>query len=217
MQADLERADLDVVLAGQRMALLGDRALWWPDRDAVLLSDLHLGKADIFRRAGIALPHGGTAADLLRLGGIVARTGCTQLWILGDVLHGPAHRAAWYRQWLAWREHHAALQVHVVAGNHDRALPHAALGVHIHAEAVDLDGIVLRHEPAACEGRHVIAGHLHPQAALRGMTRRWPAFWLRDGITVLPAFSGFTAGVVPRLGPGERLVACVEGAAIALG
>ena len=35
-------------------------------------------------------------------------------------------------------------------------------------------------------------------------------------MTVLPAFSQFTAGVVPDLAPGERLIACVEGQAIAL-
>ncbi|MEE7547945.1 phosphoesterase, partial [Xanthomonas sp. Kuri4-1] len=49
-----------------------------------------------------------------------------------------------------------------------------------------------------------------------GLPRRWPAFWLRTGVSVLPAFSQFTAGVVPTLLAGEQLVACVEGTAIAL-
>jgi len=48
------------------------------------------------------------------------------------------------------------------------------------------------------------------------MQRRWPSFWLREGMTILPAFSGFTAGIAPVLGTGERLVACVEDQAIAL-
>jgi len=64
--------------------------------------------------------------------------------------------------------------------------------------------------------RTCLCGHVHPLAALPGLHRRWPAFWLREGLTVLPAFSAFTAGVAPRLRPGERLVACVEGEAIAL-
>ena len=62
----------------------------------------------------------------------------------------------------------------------------------------------------------MIGGHLHPLAALPGLPRRLPAFWLRDRVTVLPAFSQFTAGVVPVLAAGERLVACVDSAAVLL-
>lgn len=197
------------------MTLLGDRALHWPARDALLIADLHLGKADIFRRAGIALPRGGTRNDLHRLQTLVAAHGCSELWILGDVLHGPAHRAAWYRQWLGWREQQAGLAVHVIRGNHDRQLPHAALQVEIHDE-VALGPFLLCHEPHVRDDHHVIAGHLHPQVALPALRRRFPAFWLRHGATVLPAFSAFTAGVVPQLARGEQLVACVEGSTVPL-
>lgn len=48
------------------------------------------------------------------------------------------------------------------------------------------------------------------------MQRRWPAFWLRERLTVLPAYSRFTAGIAPVLATGEQLVACVEDEAIAL-
>lgn len=210
-------ADLAVRLAAEEVVLLGDRALWWPARSALLLADLHLGKADIFRRAGIALPSGGTQGDLLRLQQLVERTGCAQLWILGDVLHGPLHRAAWHTHWMAWRAARPTLQVHVIRGNHDRALAAQALAVEVHDEGVDLGPFLLRHEPCRRPGRHVIAGHLHPLAAPRGLMRRFPAFWLQEGVTILPAFSRFTAGVVPALQPQDRLVACVEGSAIELG
>jgi len=210
-------AELAVQLGGEAMVLLGDRALWWPGRSALLLADLHLGKADIFRRAGIALPSGGTQGDLLRLQELVERTGCAELWILGDVLHGPLHRAAWHQHWMAWRAARPDLQVHVIRGNHDRALTGDALGVAVHDEGVDAGPFLLRHEPCRRPDRHVIAGHLHPLAAPRGLMRRFPAFWLQDGLTVLPAFSRFTAGVVPALEAGDRLVACVDGSAIELG
>jgi hypothetical protein len=51
------------------VVLVGARALYWPARRALLIADLHLGKADVFRRAGIALPSGGTGEDLQRLQG----------------------------------------------------------------------------------------------------------------------------------------------------
>lgn len=208
-------ADLPLQLGGEPMLLLGGRALLWPARRTLLIADLHLGKADVFRRAGIALPTGGTGDDLQRLQGLVTAHQCEQLWILGDVLHGPAHRAAWYQQWLGWREQHAALAIHVVKGNHDRHLPHAALQVELHDRA-RLGPFLLRHEPMADSAAHVLAGHVHPQIALPALRRRFPAFWLRDGITILPAFSAFTAGVVPVLSAGEQLLACVEGSVVPL-
>lgn len=207
--------ELLLLRAGESLVLLGERALYWPTRQALLIADLHLGKADVFRRAGIALPSGGTGEDLNRLQALLDRYACRELWILGDILHGPAHRAAWYQQWLAWRERNAALDVHVLRGNHDRHLPHAQLLVQIHDEA-HLHPFMLRHEPVADAGRHVIAGHLHPQVALPPLRRRFPVFWLRDGMMVLPAFSAFTAGIVPVPAPGEQRVACVEGSLVEL-
>ncbi|RBB99100.1 phosphoesterase, partial [Xanthomonas oryzae pv. oryzae] len=47
-------------LAGETVELLGERALYRPAHRALLIADLHLGKADVFRRAGIGLPAGGT-------------------------------------------------------------------------------------------------------------------------------------------------------------
>ena len=209
-------ADFELFVAGERLRLLGDRALHWPSRSRLLIADLHLGKAEIFRRAGIGLPQGGTAHDLQRLSRMLLDTGAAELWILGDMLHGAAPQAAWRARWNAWREQHAGLRIVALAGNHDRALATAGLGIKLAGTSVEDGAFVLRHDPHLHPQLHVLCGHVHPLAALPGMRRRWPAFWLRNGITVLPAFSHFTAGVVPRLTRGERLVACVEGAVIGL-
>ncbi len=208
--------ELSLPLAGETVQLLGARALYWPARRALLIADLHLGKADLFRRAGIGLPSGGTGDDLARLSQVLQAHPADTLWILGDVLHGSAHRAAWYRQWQGWREQHASLQIGALAGNHDRALPKADLGIELLGEKVQEGPFLLRHDPRPHPTLHVLCGHLHPLARLPGMQRRWPAFWLRSGLSVLPAYSCFTAGVAPVLDDGERLVACVEGDAIAL-
>lgn len=181
-----------------------------------MIADLHLGKADVFRRAGIGLPAGGTGEDIGRLTRLIAARPVDTLYILGDVLHGPAHRAAWYRQWQAWREQHASLRIGALTGNHDRVLPKADLGVELLGAQLSDGPFLLRHDPQAHPSLHVLCGHLHPLARLPGMQRRWPAFWLRDRLTVLPAFSQFTAGIAPVMSPGEQLVACVEDEAIAL-
>ncbi|WP_313139971.1 ligase-associated DNA damage response endonuclease PdeM [Stenotrophomonas sp.] len=208
--------EVEVTLAGESMQLLGERALYWPAREVLMIADLHLGKADVFRRAGISLPVGGTGQDIARLTQLVSGRAVGTLYILGDVLHGPAHRAAWYRQWQAWREQHAGLRIAALAGNHDRVLPKADLGMELLGTQVCEGPFLLRHDPQPHPSLHVLCGHLHPLAKLPGMQRRWPAFWLRERLTVLPAFSQFTAGIAPVLASGEQLVACVEDEAIAL-
>lgn len=213
MPADLRR-QYTVRIAGEPMVLCGDRALFWPARRRLLLADLHLGKADTFRRAGIALPTGGTHHDLDRLSALVADTGATSVWVLGDVLHGPLTDTHWRGAWNAWRAAHPALDVVALAGNHDRALASAALDLHLVGDAVDDGPFALRHAPGVHPTLHVVCGHLHPVASFHALKRRFPVFWLRDGITVLPAFSAFTGGVVVDRASGARRVACVEGEAV---
>lgn len=209
-------ASLALDLAGERVELLGDRALFWPSRSRLLIADLHLGKADIFRRAGIALPSGGTAHDLDRLSALIAHTEARSLWVLGDLLHGAIDTRRWREHWNAWRVEHAELDVAVLAGNHDRALAAAGLDARLLGKAVDEPPFAFRHAPQRHPALHVVCGHLHPVSALPGVRRRWPVFWLHEQLTVLPAFSQFTGGMVVEAASGERRVACVEGDAIAI-
>lgn len=211
-------AGLDVLLAGEPVVLLGERALFWPARSRLVIADLHLGKSHVFRRAGIAVPGGGTEEDLHRLTRLIAATAACELWVVGDVLHGPSSQAAWRDAWMQWRGEHAGVDVAVLAGNHDRALEGAALGMRELGEAREDGPFLFRHLPTADpQGRHVIAGHVHPTTRVPGVPRNWPAFWLRPGMTVLPAFSAFTGGHAVTQELGGALVACVEGAALPLG
>ncbi|SAI69516.1 metallophosphoesterase%2C DNA ligase-associated [Bordetella ansorpii] len=208
---------LAMTLAGETMVLLGARAMYWPARDRLIIADLHLGKEHVFRQAGIAVPQGATRDDLQRLSDLVAETTARELWIVGDVLHGPASQAAWRDAWAAWRRAHAGLDVAALTGNHDRALDGADLGVRQLGEAWADGPFLFRHLPEADgQGRHVIAGHVHPTARVPGVPRSWPVFWLKPGMTVLPAYSAFTGGYAVEAASG-RLVACVEGTVMALG
>ncbi len=199
---------------GEPAWLLADRALYWPARRRLLLSDLHLGKGDAFRRAGIVLPRGGTAHDLARLAAAIAYTGATSVWILGDVLHGAVNDSAWQADWRAFRDAHAGLDLAALAGNHDRQLAGAGLGLRLLGEGVDDGPFALRHEPDDVPGLHVLAGHVHPALTVPGLgQRRWPVFWLRSRSTVLPAFSAFTGGGPMALAPRDGLVVCADGVA----
>src|SRR5690606_27993043 len=164
---------LRLELAGETMLLLGERALFWPARQRLVIADLHLGKSHVFRQAGIAVPSGATHDDLQRLGRLVVATGARELWIVGDLLHGPAAQAAWRDTWLHWRGLHENLDVAALTGNHDRALAQAPLRVRQLGHECEDGPFLFRHVPGVDPaGRHVIAGHVHPQARMPGVPRR---------------------------------------------
>lgn len=196
--------------AGEAVELFADRALYWPAQRTLYIADLHLGKGDVFRRAGIALPSGGSDLDLARLTRLLQHTGATRLRVLGDFLHGAASPRSWRDSWTAWRTAHASLRIGVVTGNHDRALAGAGLALDLLGDAIDEGPFALRHAPQEHPRLHVLCGHLHPVAAPAGLRRRWPAFWLHPGMTVLPAFSRFSGGWRPPATPGATVMACVE-------
>ncbi|WP_133479547.1 ligase-associated DNA damage response endonuclease PdeM [Cognatilysobacter segetis] len=205
---------VEAEIAGEAVLLLASRALYWVRERRLFLSDLHLGKADVFRRAGIGLPRGGTADDLGRLGAAIDATGARSVWILGDVVHGAVHDSAWRDDWAAWRHRHARVEVAALTGNHDRALESAGLGVELLGESFDTGPFALRHEPTVVPGLHVLSGHLHPCVAVPGLgSRRWPVFWLRPETTILPAFSEFTGGCHVDASGRDGLVVCAAGTA----
>jgi DNA ligase-associated metallophosphoesterase len=207
---------LELRLAGEPMQAFADRALYWPARQRLLIADLHLGKGDILRSAGIPVPSGGTGRDLARLDALLRLSGARELWILGDFLHGARH-AGPERAWLQLREAHAGVAVAVLAGNHDRAMRAGTLGVELLRGDVWDGPFRFRHEPleAPRPARgHAVCGHLHPVVRLPGLPGRYPAFLLADGQTVLPAFSAFTGGF--RIDDGaHRWAACARGEMVA--
>lgn len=214
MAADDHGHWVETEIAGEAMHLLAARALYWPRMRRLFLSDLHLGKADVFRRAGIGLPRGGTHGDLQRLADAVALSGATSVWILGDVVHGAVNDSAWRRDWAEWRDAHPHVDVAALSGNHDRALAGAGLEVELLGEAFDVGPFALRHEPCVVDGLHALSGHLHPCVGVPGLgPRRWPVFWLQPRTTVLPAFSEFTGGCQVDASRSDGLVVCAAGTA----
>ncbi|MGY0561476.1 ligase-associated DNA damage response endonuclease PdeM [Luteimonas sp. A277] len=213
---------IDLVIAGEAMRLFADRALYWPARCRLLIADLHLGKGDILRAAGIPVPSGGTGHDLMRLGALLQATGASELWVLGDFLHG-ARQPRVEAAWRAFVSTHPGCTCSVIAGNHDRALVPDAAGV-VHLPDDVRDGpFRFRHMPIDAPGvtdgakgegggpdrEHVICGHVHPVVRLPGLPGRYPALALDPHQSILPAFSTFTGGWL--LEGNRSWIACAHG------
>src|SRR4051795_2696228 len=62
-------------------------ALFWPERRALLVADLHLEKASWFARFGQFLPPYDSHATLAALAAQIDATGATRLYCLGDSFH----------------------------------------------------------------------------------------------------------------------------------
>jgi DNA ligase-associated metallophosphoesterase len=216
------------LLAGEtQVLLLPQRAAWLPVQRALLVADVHLGKAAAFRALGVPVPEATTAATLARLDALVDSMRPLALCVLGDLLHSPAAQAPTVIDALAaWRARHGNLRVVLVRGNHDDRAgdPPAHCRIEVVEEPWRFAGLELRHEPdpnllterlvtgIAPEGEiaepvHSISGHLHPVIRLRGRADalRLPCFWTRGRCTVLPAFGEFTGGWPISPAAGDRV------------
>ncbi|CAM4041783.1 DEAD/DEAH box helicase [Pseudomonas reidholzensis] len=191
---------LEIQHCGETLWLLPDKALYWPARRALLVADVHLGKAASYRALHQPVPRGTTDATLARLDALLAAHDCQQLIILGDFLHArPARAPAIVAKLKAWRQRHAPLRIVLVRGNHDRHAgdPPAELNIDVQDQPWLQEPFALQHEPASNSTHPVIAGHVHPAFILRGKGRqrlRLPCFLIEDKVSLLPAFGEFTGG-----------------------
>lgn len=207
---------------GETLWLLADRALYWPTRRALLVADVHIGKAASYRALHQPVPRGTTEATLERLDRLLGLYDCEQLIVLGDFLHASAAQApATQARLLAWRQRHLSLHMVLVRGNHDRHAgdPSAQLAIEVRNEPWLLEPFALQHEPVVHPTHPVLAGHVHPVSVLRGKGRqrlRLPCFVLGPQVGLLPAFGEFTGGWNIEAQPGSRLFVVGDGRVWAL-
>lgn len=186
-------------IAGERMLLLPQKAMYWPRRKMLIVADIHFGKAASFRALGVPVPRGTTSENLAALDTLLALHVAEEIVFLGDFLHAKAgHASATLAAMLAWRARHPSLRLTLVRGNHDRHAgdPAAALAMQVVDEPYLLAPFALCHHPDAVAPAYVLAGHVHPVYVLgAGRDRlRLPCFVVGAGRALLPSFGAFTGG-----------------------
>jgi DNA ligase-associated metallophosphoesterase len=190
-----------VEVAGAELWLLPDKAIYCPAFRALLIADAHFGKAAAYRKLGQPVPHGTTQNNLQRLDALLADYPCEQLIFLGDFLHAPgSHAPGTLAALMDWRSKYLELKITLIRGNHDKRAgdPPAEMSFNVVAEPLLLGPFALQHEPEPHPTHHVLAGHVHPVYRLQGKGRqslRLPCFYLRERISLLPAFGAFTGGM----------------------
>lgn len=207
---------LRVDIGGAALVLLPQRAAHLPAHDALLVADVHVGKAASFRRLGVPVPHGTTDGTLARLSAALRLSAAQHLIVLGDFVHSSRSFApATVRALRAWREAHAGLRITLLRGNHDGRAgdPPADLAIDAIDGPLRLGPLQLQHEPAPDAEAYVLAGHVHPcvMVGARGFDRlRLPCFHFGERVGVLPAFGEFTGSHALARLPGDRVFAIAD-------
>lgn len=195
---DLGHASLAAAVAGIDVVMDISGALFIPDGDILVVSDLHFEKASSFARRRQFVPPYDTRITLTALESAVCCYSPKTVICLGDSFHDPfaAERLqpeaiarfdalALGRQWI-W-----------ITGNHDPQIPPMLAGDR--ADELCLGPLTMRHIPLTGEAAlGEIAGHLHPVARVvrRERSVRRPCF-ATDGLRlVMPAFGALTGGLV---------------------
>ncbi len=182
---------------GQHLWLSPGRCLFWEEKQTLVLSDFHIGKAAHFRKAGIAIPQQVFQADLLRFFDQVNHFCPKRIVITGDLFHSHENlEHAWFAQWI---ESMQTIDIVLVKGNHeilnDQAYEKLRIRV-ITGVLYDAPFAFSHTMPTeAKEGYAYFTGHLHPGIKLSGKGKQsmvFPCFHFTEKQAVLPAFSKFT-------------------------
>ena len=204
---------LAAVIAGERVTLFAERALYWPRERTLFVADVHLGKAAAFRAGGVPLPRGATAADLARLARLCAKTQARRLVVLGDFLHARSGRVpALDAAFLQWRAAHGDVDLVLVRGNHDANAgdPPADWRVTCVGEPHPLPPFLACHAPARPSSGYALCGHVHPGIRVSGAgdeSARLPCFVLGRRRAILPAFGRLTGLALVTPAAEETIVA----------
>ena len=181
---------------GEELIPLPAGALFWPEREALIVADLHFEKGSSFAQRGVMLPPYDTRTTLRRLNVLCRDLKPAMVISLGDAFHDRGSETR-------MDDDDAALLDGMIAahdwlwilGNHDPAPP-ARFGGAVE-KSLRMGGLFLTHEPEVpCEPGE-LAGHLHPCAKVKtaNKTLRRRCFVTDGRRMVLPAFGAYTGGL----------------------
>jgi DNA ligase-associated metallophosphoesterase len=168
-------------------------ALFWKEKEILLISDVHFGKVSHFRKFGAAVPLQAITKNFELLNEMLAFFNPKQLFFLGDLFHSSLNQ-----EWLLFKDWVASLSIKItlIKGNHDiiADVNYTALGI----ECIDelrLEDFFFTHHPKEKKGFFNFSGHIHPAIRLKGLGRQslnLPCFFKSSNQLILPAFGTFT-------------------------
>lgn len=188
-------------IRNQTCHLLAEKAVFWEEKQALIVADLHIGKGTVFRKAGIPIPQGIMADDLTTLRHLIERWQVKTCIIVGDLIHAQTGLSEnvikQFSEWLC----KLPCEIHLIIGNHDAALlkhmpPEWCLD--IHRDGLILEPFYFSHYPKHHEKWFVWSGHVHPKVEIKNAYDRLVlrCFQIFSDLAVMPAFGFFAGGTL---------------------
>ena len=204
-----------IEIRGNSFELLPEKAVFWCEKETLLIGDLHIGKIAHFRKEGIAVPQKASAVNFEKLDKLVKVTGAGRIIFLGDLFHSE-YNSEW-EEFKIWRAKHHYIDMLIVIGNHDVLPQSLFLEANISVFPLDYEegDFVFTHHPKVepDPDKFVFAGHVHPVFTAYGKGRqslRLPCFVIDPHQAILPSFGVFTGGFQMQQVKGRKIFLASE-------
>lgn len=178
--------------------LLPEKGIYLPENKTLVIADVHFGKSEHFRKAGIFMPpNAGTIQDYQRLNALIYKYQPARILFLGDLFHS-SENSSW-NLFLTFAKQHPAIKLLLIKGNHD-ILPmklYLDANLHVYPDHLEEDIFIFSHGPLTEVPLNKInmAGHIHPGTTLAGLGKQrltLPCFHYEHPLLLLPAFGSLT-------------------------
>lgn len=188
---------MKVHVFGEELVLMPEKALWWAAKRILLVADLHLGKINHFRKAGIPVPTKANDKNWESIIHLVQHTIPHRVIFLGDLFH-----SHYNEEWEVLRQlikSFPEVSFELVVGNHDilSDTQYKRNNLTLHREPHLEKPFLLSHYPMETipEDAYNLCGHIHPGISLYGKGKQavtLPCFYFGEQQGTLPAFGSFT-------------------------
>jgi DNA ligase-associated metallophosphoesterase len=189
-------AEYSITCQTEDFILTNQRALFWKKENALVLSDLHVGKAATFRKSGIPISKAVLEDDLNRLHQLILHFNAEKLIIVGDLFHAEHNTDIdYFENWLASFRN---LKVELILGNHDKLKSelYNRMNLTVFQPKKDSEHLSFVHDAVVKNTKQfTVSGHTHPGVVIKGKARqrlKLPCYQITDLQLILPAFSLFT-------------------------
>jgi DNA ligase-associated metallophosphoesterase len=188
---------LKLEIRGQSLILLPEKAIFWEDKNGLIISDVHLGKAGHFRKNGIALPQSSNDENLHRIDSLIENLNPDWILFLGDLFHSEKNEE--WESFRQWRVSHKQIEIKLVLGNHELypEEEYRMLGISCYDKYTVGPFLFIHDDRDASEDNEIFtfSGHIHPSVRMKGKGRqslRIPCFYFDESRAILPAFGTLT-------------------------
>lgn len=194
--------------------LLPERAVYWPSKSIIIVSDLHLGKAGHFRKHGIPISRNIHLTDLQILESLIRKYLPNKVILLGDLFHSYENNE--WKDFLKFLAVYDTIEYVLIEGNHDILDDYPPL-LNL-TPLLEISPFSFTHIREKSQ-LYNLSGHLHPGIFIRGKGRQsitLPCFYFAENHGLLPAFGQFTGIKKIRPKKEDRVFGIAEGRVVEL-